>query len=131
MKIYIVMEDSSEYYDGSYYPRAAFKNRESAKKYGTVLTQLWGDYLIEECEIEESDILDDILWVVYSEEAYSSGVVSFRNAFGKREEAEAYANKINNDKNHVYSTYFNARVDDVYIDKDLDNIEAEYNAKYQ
>lgn len=131
MKIYIIMVDDSEYYDGKYYPRAAFKNMESAKYFGTILTELWGDYLIEECEIEESDILDDTLWVVSSEEAYSSGAVSFRNAFGKREEAEAYENKINNDKNHVYSTYFNARVDDVYIDKDLEKIEAEYNAKYQ
>lgn len=111
------MEDHSEYYDGSYYPSAAFKNRESAEKYGKVLTQLWGDYLIEECEIEESDILDDTIWVVSSEEAYSSGVVSFRNAFGKREEAEAYANKINNDKNHVYSTYFKARVDESILTK--------------
>ena len=122
MKIYIVMVDDSEYHDGSYYPHAAFTKKESAEKYGKVTTRMWGFYEIEECDVDATDIL----WVVRSEEAYSSGAVSFRSAFTTEDEAEAYAKEINDDTNHEYSTYFNASVDDVHIDEDLDKLEAEY-----
>ena len=122
MKIYIVMVDDSEYLDGSYYPEAAFTKKESAEKYGKVTTRIWGDYEIEECDVDATDIL----WVVRSEEAYSSGEVSFRRAFTTEDEAEAYAKEINDDKNHEHSTYFKAHVDDVHIDEDLDLLAAEY-----
>lgn len=122
MKIYIVMVDDSEYHNGSYYPEAAFTKRESAEKYGKVATRVWGDYNIEECDVEATDIL----WVVTSEEAYSSGEVSFRKAFATEDEAEAYAKEINDETNHELSTYFNADVDDVHIDGDLDKLEVEY-----
>ena len=122
MKIYIVMVDDSEYHDGSYYPAEAFTKKESAEKYGKVTTRMWGFYEIEECDVDATDIL----WVVRSEEAYSSGAVSFRRAFTTENEAEAYAKEINDDMNHEYSTYFNAHVDDVHIDENLDKLEAEY-----
>lgn len=122
MKIYIVMVDDSEHHDGSYHPEAAFTKKESAEKYGKVTTRIWGDYDIEECDVDATDIL----WVVTSEEAYSSGEVSFRRAFATEDEAKAYAQEINDDTYHEHSTYFNADVDDVHIDADLDKLEAEY-----
>lgn len=121
MKIYIVMVDDSEYYDGSYYPEAAFTKKESAEEYGKVTTRIWGDYEIEECDVDATDIL----WVVTSEEAYSSGEVSFRRAFTTEDEAKAYAKEINDDTYHELSAYFNAHVDDVHIDADIDKLEAE------
>ena len=127
MKIYIVMVDDSEYHDGSYHPEAAFTKKESAEKCGKVTTRIWGDYLIEECDVDATDIL----WVVTSEEAYSSGEVSFRRAFTTEDEAEAYAKEINDDTYHEHSTYFNADVDDVHIDVDLDKLEAEYDEMHE
>ena len=122
MKIYIVMVDDSEYHDGSYRPEKAFTNKETAEKYGKVTTDIWGDYLIEECDVDATDIL----WVVTSEEAYSSGEVSFRDAFATEDEANAYAKEISDDTYHEHSTYFNAEVDDVHIDEEIGVVESKY-----
>lgn len=122
MKIYIVMGDHSEYHEGVFYPQAAFTKKELAKRFIEVDTYYWGIDDIEEVDIEATGML----WVVTSEEAYGSGESIFRKAFATKEEAEAYAKGINDDVDHVRTTLFNAKVDDVGIDSELEWLEEEY-----
>lgn len=122
MKIYIVKIDDAECHIGEYYPQAAFTDKKMARKYEICQTYMWGCGEILEVDIEATDKL----WVVVSEEAYSSGAVDFRQAFVTEEEAEAYAKEINDDTLHERTTLYNAEVYEVSIDKDLDGLDRKY-----
>lgn len=127
MKIYIVKIDDAECHIGEYYPQAAFTDKKMAMKYEICQTYMWGCGEILEVDIEATDKL----WVVVSEEAYSSGAVDFRQAFVTEEEAEAYAKEINDDTLHERTTLYNAEVYEVSIDKNLEGLQEEYYKKIE
>ena len=125
MKIFIILEAGYEYTTErlSFSPCGAFSDKDNAQK----LEKLTNDFYTE-TEIIETDVepTTDTIWCVLAEEAYSSGNNRFVKAFATEEEAKKYADQINNDTNHTFSTYFNADVEDVVINKDLDGLKNEY-----
>ena len=66
-----------------------------------------------------------------SEEQPASGQGTLAFGMFNKDSMQDYAKEINDDTYHEHSTYFNADVDNVHIDADLDKLEAEYEEMHE